>query len=46
MTFPLLFWVVALALSGYALVESRGKGLVTWAAFLLALGLLWSSLPR
>lgn len=46
MTFPLLFFVVALGLSGYALVEGKGKGLVTWAAFLIALGLAWSSLPR
>lgn len=32
--------VAAVALSGYALVESRGKGALNWAVFALGVALL------
>ena len=46
LTVPLICLVFALGLSGYALVESRARGLVGWAVFLVALALLWERLPR
>lgn len=45
MTFTLFLFVVAVAFSGYVLIDSKGKGLVTWAVFCIALALLLPHLP-
>ena len=41
MTILTLLILAALILSGYSLVESRGRGMLTWAVFCLALALAW-----
>lgn len=46
LTIPLILLILALGFSGYTLVESRGKGLLGWAVFFLAVALLWGRLPR
>ena len=38
---PLLCLIAAGALSAYALIESRGRGILTWAVVLIAAALLW-----
>jgi len=44
MTVPIILYIVALVLSGVALVQSEGKSLVAWAGVALAVGLLWNAL--
>jgi len=39
MSIPALLVVAAVVLSGYALIESRGRGALNWAVFALALAL-------
>lgn len=33
--------LAALILSGYSLVDSRGRGILNWAVFCLALAVAW-----
>lgn len=40
MTLALLLIIIAAALSVYALIESRGRGLLNWAVALIAVALL------
>lgn len=46
MTVQLFLFVCAFALAAYSLFESRGRGVLNWAVALIALGLIWTSLPR
>lgn len=41
MTLPTLCLILALGFSGYTLIEARGRGLLAWAVFLIAVALLW-----
>jgi hypothetical protein len=44
MTVPIFLLIVALALSGYALIDGKFKGLLNWAVMLIAVSLLYSLL--
>ncbi len=46
MSISLLCFVAAFALAVYALIESRGQGILTWAVALVTLGLLYPYLPK
>jgi hypothetical protein len=41
MAITTLLILAALVLSTYALIESRGRGVLTWACFCLSLALCW-----
>lgn len=44
MSIPTILFVVALVLAAIDLIRSRGQALTSWAAALIAVGLLWGHL--
>lgn len=44
MSIPILLFIVALVLAAIDLIRTRGQALTSWAAVLIAVGLLWGNL--
>ncbi len=44
MSIPTILFIIALVLAGIDLIRSRGQSLTSWAAALIAVGLLWGKI--